>query len=73
MKYSINFSWPGWLFLVSAQAAEQLIVKVVKATTEKRSLKLIVPQKQKNHSKKFCEGVSFILKLVSSFRAPFAD
>ena len=45
MKYLINFSWTGWLFLVSVQAAKQSMVKGVKATTEKRSLKLSVPQK----------------------------
>ena len=52
MKYSINGSWPGWLFLVSAQAAKQSIVKGVKAATEKCSLKLSVPKKWKNHEKK---------------------
>ena len=73
MKYSINGSWPGWLFLVSAQTAKQSIVKGVKAATEKCSFKLSVPKKWKNHEKKFCEGVDFILKLVSFFTIPFAD
>ena len=59
MKYSINFSWPGWLFLVSVQAAKESIVKGVKATTEKRFLKLSVSQKLK---KKFFENsAEFIL------------
>ena len=75
MKYSINISWPGWLFLANAQAAKQsiVIVKGVKVATEKRSLKLSVPQKWKIIKKKFCEGVNFILTLVSFFRALFAD
>ena len=73
MKYSINVSWPGWLFLVSAQAGKQSIVKSMKAAIEKCSLKLSVPKKWKNHEKKFCEGVNFILKLVSFFIIPFGD
>ena len=52
VKYSINVSWPGWLLLVSAQAAKQSIVKGVKAATKKCSLKLSVPKKRKKSLKK---------------------
>ena len=52
VKYSINVSWPGWLLLVSAQAAKQSIVKGVKAAAKKCSLKLSVPKKWKKSLKK---------------------